>query len=161
MSIPCVPRLLVCASGLIVTTSAIAAGAPQTFPLPAPHKINVTRPLDCRAIAGTSIGERNGQLEAEASKGTDHFEVIRTGRFLRVTALHDATQIGQETDLYMITAETADFLSAVQGVKVLPVIHGLVINKRLGSAVWSESDSALILASDYPFAASVFLNCTN
>ena len=145
----------------MISTSAPGAPAPQTFPLPAQHRVKLTKSLDCRAIAGTSIGEKNGHLEAEASPGRDHFTVIRTGRFLRVTAHHDVTQTGEETDLYLITGDTKDFISAVQGVKVFPVVHGLVINKRLGSAVWSESDAALILASDYPFSASVFLNCTN
>lgn len=161
MSTTVLQRFEVCAWSLMISTSAPAAAPPQTFALPTQHRVKLTKPLDCRAIAGTSIGEKNGHLEAEASPGKDHFTVVRAGHFLRVTAHHDVTQTGEETDLYAITGDTQDFIYAVQGVKLLPVIHGFVINKRLGSAVWSESDSALILASDYPLTASVFLNCTN
>jgi len=107
------------------------------------------------------LARRTGIWRRKPAQGKTYFTVVRAGHFLRVTAHHDVTQTGEETDLYTITGDSQDFISAVQGVKLLPVIHGLVINKRLGSAVWNESDSALILASDYPFTASVFLNCTN
>lgn len=63
--------------------------------------------------------------------------------------------------MYTITAETVDFISAVQGIKMLAVVHGLVINKRLSSAVWTESDSTFAAVSDYPMSSIVFLHCVN
>jgi hypothetical protein len=108
----------------------------------------------------TFISERNGKVEAETSAGADHLTVVRSGKFLRVT-YRDGTQIGGPTDVYTITAETVDFVSAVQGMRTLPAVHSLVINKRMGSAVWTESDSAPVLGSKYPTASSVFLHCVN
>ena len=67
----------------------------------------------------------------------------------------------EESDFYTVTRETVDFVSAVQSVKELPVVHGLVINKRLGTAVWTESDSTFMFVSDYPVSTDVYLNCIN
>jgi hypothetical protein len=117
--------------------------------------------LDCRSIATSFISEKDNQLETKVNVGTDHLGIDRKGRTLRVTALHEGLGVPEETDVYSITAETVDFLSAVQGVKALPVVHGLVINKRLGVAIWNESDATFVLVSDYPVSTDVYLACKN
>jgi hypothetical protein len=152
---------------LLVSTVALQASGPKTtpstmtYPLPKPQKVSLTRPLDCRAAATSFISEKGGQLTAESSVGTDHLTIVRSGSKLNVTAHHEGSTLADDVDVYTITAETVDFLSAVQAVKMIPVVHGFVINKRLGSAVWSESDATFVLVSDYPVSSSVFLHCSN
>ena len=121
----------------------------------------MARLVDCHAIASTLISEHGGNVETETTAGTDHLTIVRVGNTLQVTAHHDSAQVADDADVYRITSETVDFISAVQGLKPLPVVHGLVMNKRLGSAVWTESDSTFVLVSDYPSSSSVFLHCTN
>ena len=141
--------------------SPIPVSAQATFELPRSRRITLAKPVDCRAIASTFLSEKDGRLEAETKRGTDHLIIIRTGRALEVTTHHEEKSVPEETDVYAITAETVDFVSAVQGTKPLPVVHGLVFNKRLGMAVWSESDSTFFMVSDYPFGSTVFLSCKN
>lgn len=136
-------------------------GAVAFYPLPAPKKVSLSKPIDCRAIATTTMSENKGQLEVETGPGKDHLTIVRTGHTLRVTAHHDSTQYPDDEDTYTITSETVDFVSAVEGIKMLPVVHGFVMNKRLGTAVWSESDSTFALVNDNPFTNSVFMRCSN
>jgi hypothetical protein len=152
---------------LLVNAVALQAGGPQattsksTYSLPQPQKVSLARPVDCRPVATSFMSEKGGQLTLESSVGTDHLTIVRSGSKLKVTAHHENSSIADDVDVYTITAETVDFLSAVQAVKMIPVVHGFVINKRLGSAVWSESDATFVLVSDYPVSSSVFLRCSN
>jgi hypothetical protein len=139
------------------------SGGTTTFALPKPQPVLLSKPMDCRALATTFVSEKAGHLEAETSVGTDHLTIVRVAQMLKITSHH--TKVGkddqEDVDFYSIRSETVDFVSAVQATRQLPVVHGLVINKRLGSAVWSESDSTFVLVSDYPMSTTVFLNCTN
>ena len=135
--------------------------ANQAYPLPPAQKISFSKPVDCRAVATEFMSEKQGAIVTETSVGTDHLSIRRLGRRLHVVAHHEATHLKDDYEIYNISSETADFLSANQAAKMIPVVHGIVINKRLGSAVWTESDSTFILVSDYPMSSSVFLNCKN
>jgi hypothetical protein len=131
------------------------------FGLPPANRITIYKPLECRAIATSFTSETTQHLETEVSTGTDHLTITRKNGRLYVTAHHDRSEISDDSEVYAITSETADFVSAVQGIKMLPVVHGLVINKRLGVAVWTEADSSFVLVSDYPVSTTVFLACRN
>ncbi len=154
-------RILDCFLAVNVLSSCNAYCSNQTFLLPPSHKLSVAKLMDCTAVATEFMSEKNGHIETETSVGNDRLSIFRAGNKLHVVAHHEATRLKDDEDIYTITAETADFLSANQAVKMIPVVHGLVINKRLGSAIWTESDSTFVLVSDYPMSSSVFLNCKN
>ncbi len=146
----------------IFVAAAAAQSSSPTFLLPRPHRINLARPLDCHAIASTYIADhRDGRLQVVTSTGTDHLTITQVGPTLRVVAHHQSSEIPEDTDTYRITAETSAYASAVQGIRMLPVVHGLVINKETGTAIWSESDAAEVLVSDQPFATDVYMDCRN
>jgi hypothetical protein len=132
-----------------------------TFPLPPANHVTVDKSLECRSIATSFTSESAKHLETEVSAGTDHLTITRKSGRLSITVHHNKSGDSDDLETYTITSETADFLSAVQGIKMLPVVHGLVINKRLGVAVWTESDSSFVMVSDYPVSTTVFLACRN
>jgi hypothetical protein len=131
------------------------------FPAPQPKRINVTGHLDCVGIVSTVVMEKGGKFIAEVDKSTDHLAIKRVGKSLEVTALHTPPDKKPQTDVYQITADTRDYLSAVQHPGMLPTVHGIVINKRLGTAIWTESDAEFVLVSEQPNSDTVVLACSD
>lgn len=105
------------------------------------------------------LSESKGQVVIEAAVGTDHIEVKKVGRYLRLLVHHEHAV--DETERYNITAETPYYLSAIQAPMPLPGVRGLVINKRLGSAIWTLTDSEFAFVSEFPDSTSVLLECKN
>jgi hypothetical protein len=154
--------LLGCGLRCVPQTSDHSAETKETtvFRLPPANRITIYKALECRAIATSFTSETTQHLETEVSTGTDHLSINRKNGKLYVTVHHDKSGDSDDSETYTITSETADFVSAVQGIKMLPVVHGLVVNKRLGVAVWTEADSSFVL-SNYPVSTTVFLACRN
>jgi len=131
------------------------------FQVPPGKRITTVSPLDCKAISSTLVSEKDGKFQTQTNKGTDHLTIKRSGKTLLITAHHDNSGLSPDTDIYQITAESRDYLSAVQHTKLLPVVHGLVINKRLGTAIWTESDPEFIFVSEQPSSDIIVLDCNN
>jgi hypothetical protein len=132
------------------------------YPAPVPRRIEATGNMDCLGILSSMVSEKNGEFVTDVHKSTDHLTIRRVKNNLEVTAHHTPpASITEESDSYQITADTRDYLSAVQRPKLLPVLHGLVINKRLGTAIWTESDSEFVFVSEQPGSDTVVLACSD
>lgn len=135
------------------------------FTLPPPKAVNWSKPMKCVAIATAGLYEERREqedfdhpkLSGYLQKGTDSLNLWIKGKNLLVQRYGDKNK----PDVYHISRNTKLWLVANFYGGDLPVSHSITLDKDTGYAVWSLNEPRLYLASEYPYAQSVYMQCTN
>ncbi len=133
------------------------------FVLPSPRALSWVKPVKCVAIASATLFPetltqedfKQPQLTVTVTKGTDKLRLWLEGEILIV-------QAGDEKpDRFQVSGHRNQFLVAVHYGGLVPAAHSISLNERTGFAVWSLNEPMLVPVSEYPYAQSVYLHCTN
>jgi hypothetical protein len=133
------------------------------FVLPPKQPMNWNKPVKCTAIASATLFEKardmkdfkNNELSVYVKKGTDKLRLWLEGENLTV-------QVGdQKPDSYQVTGHQNKFLVAIHRGGIVPAANSITVNEENGFAVWSLSEPMLVPVSEYPYAQSVYMQCTN
>jgi hypothetical protein len=133
------------------------------FVLPPKRALNWSKPVKCIAIASAAMFKedremedfRNNKLSVYVKKGTDKLTLWLEGESLTV-------QIGnQKPERYQVNGHRNDFLVAIHYGGSVPAANSISVNEENGFAVWSLSEPMLGPVSEYPYAQSVYMHCTN
>jgi hypothetical protein len=133
------------------------------FVLPPPGALNWSKPVKCIAIASASLFKEDREMEdfkhnklsVYVKKGTDRLRLWREGDNLIV-------QVGdQKPDRYHVTGHQNDFLVAMHYGGLIPAAYSISLDEKTGFAVWSLNEPMLVPVSEYPYAQSVYMHCTN
>lgn len=139
-------------------------GKPNTrFVLPPPRALSWSKSVKCVAIASATLfpetltqGDfKQPKLTVRVTKGTDKLRLWFEGETLTV-------QIGDEKpDRYQVSGHRNEFLVAVHYGGLVPAAYSISLDERTGFAVWSLNEPMLVPVSEYPYAQSVYLHCSN
>ena len=133
------------------------------FVLPPPRTLSWSKPVKCTAIASAALFEeardmkdfKNNKLSVYVKKGTDKLRLWLEGENLTV-------QVGeQKPDRYHVSRHINKWLVASFFGGDWPVAYSITLDENTGYAVWSLNEPRLYLASEYPYAQSVYMQCTN
>ncbi len=133
------------------------------FVLPPPRTLSWSKPVKCTAIASAALFEeardmkdfKNNKLSVYVKKGTDKLRLWLEGENLTV-------QVGeQKPDRYYVSRHINKWLVASFFGGDWPVAYSITLDENTGYAVWSLNEPRLYLASEYPYAQSVYMQCTN
>jgi len=133
------------------------------FVLPPKRALNWSKPVKCIAIASAALFKedremgdfKNNKLSVYVKKGTDKLRLWLEGETLTV-------QIGdQKPERYQVSGHRNDFLVAIHYGGLVPAACSISVNEENGFAVWSLSEPMLVPVSEYPYAQSVYMQCTN
>ena len=131
--------------------------------LPPSQALSWSKPVKCAAIASAALFEetremqdfKNGRLSVYVKKGTDKLRLWLESDELIV-------QPGdQKPDRYRVSGHQNGFLVATHRGGLVPAAHSISVNEKNGFAVWSLSEPMLVPTSEYPYAQSVYMQCTN
>jgi hypothetical protein len=133
------------------------------LPLPSSRALSWSKPVKCTAIASAALFEetletsdfKHGKLSVYVKKGTDRLRVSLENEDLII-------QSGdQKPDRYRVSVHRNGYLVAIHHGAFVPALYSISVNENNGFAVWSLSESMLFPASQYPYAQSVYMQCTN
>lgn len=133
------------------------------LPLPPSQAISWTKPVKCTAIASAALyvetremqDFKTGKLSVYVKKGTDRLRLWLENEELIV-------QPGdQKPDRYRVSGHHNGFLVAIHHGGLVPAAYSIAVNEKNGFAVWSLSEPMLVPTSEYPYAQSVYMQCTN
>ena len=131
--------------------------------LPPSQAISWTKPVKCIAIASAALYEetremqdfKTGKLSVYVKKGTDRLRLWLENEELLV-------QPGdQKPDRYHVSGHQNGFLIAIHHGGLVAAAYSISVNEKNGFAVWSLSEPMLVPTSEYPYAQSVYMQCTN
>ncbi len=133
------------------------------FVLPPKKTLNWSKPVKCLAIASASLFNESRDVEdfkqeklsVYVKKGTDKLRLLLQGNTLIV-------QSGdQQAERYQVSGHQNNFLVAVHYGDFVPAAYSIAVNEKNGFAVWSLSEPMLVPASEYPYAQSLYMHCSN
>ena len=133
------------------------------FALPPKKGLNWSKPVKCSAIASAALFKedremedfKNNKLSVYVKKGTDKLTLRLEGESLTF-------QLGdQKPQSYQVSGHRNDFLVAFHYGALVPAANAISVNEQNGFAVWSLNEPQLGPVSEYPYAQSVYMHCTN
>ena len=133
------------------------------FVLPPPQALTWSKPVKCTAIATAGLYEearemedfKHNKLSVYVQKGTDRLRLWLEGDNL-IVQVRD-----QKPDRYHVSRHLNQFLVAMHYGDLIPTAHSISVNEKTGFAVWSLIEPIFVPVSEYPYAQSVYLHCTN
>ena len=137
--------------------------AAARFIMPPQQALSWSKPVKCIAIASAGLYEERRELEdfdhpklsGYIKKGTDRLKLWIEGKNLIV-------QVGDmKPDRYLVSRHVNKSLVASFYGSDLPVAYFIVLDESTGYAIWSLNEPSFYLTSPYPYAQSVYMQCTN
>lgn len=133
------------------------------FILPLPRALSWNKPVNCIAIATAGLYEERREnedfdhpkLSGYMKKGTDSLNLWTEGKNL-IVQVRD-----QKPYTYHISRHVNKWLIAIFSGGDLPVAYSITLDESTGYAVWLLNEPTFYLASKYPYAQSVYMQCTN
>ena len=98
---------------------------------------------------------KHKQLNVHVKKGTDVLRLWLEGESLTVQ-VED-----QKPDRYRVSGHRNGWLVAMYYGGLMPAAYSISLDERTGFAVWSLNEPMFFPASEYPYAQSVYMHCTN
>lgn len=162
-------RILLIIMLFFIVTTSVAFGQDKKneptarFALPTKRPLHWNKPVKCIAIASVSLFEAvremkdfdQNKLSVYVEKGTDELRLRLEGETLTV-------QNGDtKPDRYHVSGHQNKFLVAIHYGGLVPAANSISINEENGFAVWSLNEPMSIPMSEYPYAQSVYMQCTN
>jgi hypothetical protein len=165
------PMKLIILSIILVlgVATAFAFGQDRTdeptarFILPPPQAVSWSKPVECVAIATAGLYEERREkedfdhpkLSGYMQKGIDSLSLWIEDKNL-IVQVRD-----KKPDRYHVSRHMNKWLDASFYGADWPVSYSITLDERTGYAVWSLNEPRLYLASEYPYAQSVYMQCTN
>ena len=138
--------------------------AAARFIMPQQKALSWSEPVECIAIASAGLYEERRELEdfdhpklsGYIKKGTDRLKLWIDGKNLMV-------QVGDmKPDRYLVSRHVnKSLIASFFGGVTIPVAYFIVLDESTGYAVWSLNEPSFYLTSPYPYAQSVYMQCTN
>lgn len=133
------------------------------FVLPPPRPLNWSKPVKCIGVASASLFKEDlesddfnrHKLSVYIKKGADRLRLWLEGDNLVV-------QVGdQKPDRYHVTGHRNGFLVAIYYGGLIPAADSISLDEKTGFAAWSLNEPILVPVSEYPYAQTVYMHCTN
>ncbi len=133
------------------------------FVLPLPQQMSWSKPVKCTPIVSTSLSQEAREMEdfkhskvsVYVKKGTDRLRLWLEGDNLIV-------QVGDhKPDRYHVSGHSNGLLVAIHHGGLVPAAYSISLDEKTGFAVWSLNEPMLVPVSEFPYAESVYMQCTN
>ncbi len=132
------------------------------FILPQQQALNLNKPVNCIAIASAGLYEEkrdvkdfdNPKLSGYIKKGTERLTLRIDGKNL-IVQVRD-----MKPDRYHVSRHVDKWLVASFYGGNWPVAYFIALDESTGYAIWSLNEPSFNFSS-YPYAQSVYMQCTN